>query len=366
MHTMHPTLLIGPADWDAQRLPRAEFEVRINALWCDAPQAGGAVVYGDARDHAALAYLTHFTPKLEAAVALIPRAGDARLLVGGGINMLPAAQPLTWIENLLPLRSLGKSVTEWARGLGEQPILIGGDAMPYAMHGEIAKAFGSDTALQDGIGIVHKRMRCKSARELSAVRESCAILADAVAALTEANASGESVTAAIIAAEHAAYRRGAQDVRSLFSLDGGSTLRPFDRPVEQAVDPLQAYLAVRHAGYWAEGFVVLRRQPHTARDAARKALQAGITRVAPGTKRSESTAAIARALQGRRRHPVSLPSAVSIGLALEETVPDDEPLAAGEVISLRAGMADPESGSAVVSAMIAVGERGHEILWSAL
>ena len=28
-------------------------------------------------------------------------------------------------------------------------------------------------------------------------------------------------------------------------------------PVETHVDPLQAYVAVRQAGYWAEGFVML-------------------------------------------------------------------------------------------------------------
>ena len=33
MHTMHPTLLVGPADWDAARLPWAEFEGRLAAFW---------------------------------------------------------------------------------------------------------------------------------------------------------------------------------------------------------------------------------------------------------------------------------------------------------------------------------------------
>jgi len=33
-----------------------------------------------------LAYLTNFTPKLEPALALIPRAGEPRLLVGGGVG----------------------------------------------------------------------------------------------------------------------------------------------------------------------------------------------------------------------------------------------------------------------------------------
>ncbi len=103
MHTMHPTLRIGSADWNPAHLPRGEFEGRIAQLWVDHPDAGGAIVYGDPHDHSALSYLTHFTPKLEASLALIPREGAIRLLVGGGPNMVPAARPLTFIEDLQAL-----------------------------------------------------------------------------------------------------------------------------------------------------------------------------------------------------------------------------------------------------------------------
>ena len=47
----------------------------------------------------------------------------------------------------------------------------------------------------------------------------------------------------------------------MFSLDGGVSLRPFDTPVERAVDPLQVYVAVRQSGYWAEGSAVLAVSP---------------------------------------------------------------------------------------------------------
>ena len=112
---MHPTLLVGPSDWDSLRMPRDEFLARATALWRGAPAAGGAIVYGDRAHHAELAYLTGFTPKLEAALALIPRVGAPRLLVGGGVNMLQAAKPLTFIENLQPLRNVGETVAQWAR-----------------------------------------------------------------------------------------------------------------------------------------------------------------------------------------------------------------------------------------------------------
>ena len=365
MRTMHSTLLVGPADWDAQRLPLEEFHARLNALWCGASQAGGAIVYGDAADHAALAYLTHFTPKLEAAIALLSLDGDAKLLVGGGINMLPAAKPLTWISNLLPLRSAAKAVTEWSASLagGSGLVLIGGDSMPYAMHREIAAALDPDVVIDDGTPIVRAQMRRKSARELAAIQEASLVLGEAVAALRQAKDRG--VTAAVLAAEHVAWRRGAQDVRSLFSLDGGRTLLPFDVLVGAAVDPLQVYLAVRHSGYWAEGFAMLSAQPHAPLIAAKAALKAALAQVAPGVTPGVLTETLATAMSAFAPHPIMTPSVVGIGLALQQDVPAEEPVGVGEVLSLRAGTSDSQQGSAMVSAMVAVTENGRDILWSA-
>lgn len=365
MRAMHPTLLVGPADWDPQRMPLEEFQVRLAALWRDGGQAGGAIVYGDAADHAALAYLTNFTPKLEPAVALLSRTGEAKLLVGGGINMIPAAKPLTWIGNLLPLRSAAKAVAEWSATLadGSSLMLIAGDAMPYAMHCEIVAALGSDVSIADATPIVRAQMRRKSARELAAIREASLMLGEAVAELRQSKDRG--VTAAVLAAEHVAWRSGAQDVRSLFSLDGGRTLLPFDVLVGATVDPLQVYLAVRHSGCWAEGFVMLSAQPHAPLIAAKAALQAALAQVAPGVTPSALSKTLATAMAPFAPHPVTAPAVIGIGLALQQDVPADEPLGVGEVLSLRAGISDPQQGSAMVSAMIAVTENGCDIFWSA-
>src|SRR5215813_10920828 len=111
VQTMHPTLLIGPADWDAAGMPRQEFEGRIAALWdvCE-PDVARVIVFGSARHHAELAWFTHFTPKLEPGLALIERCGAVRLFVGGGVNMLDAARPLTWVDELLPLYRAPKAI----------------------------------------------------------------------------------------------------------------------------------------------------------------------------------------------------------------------------------------------------------------
>ena len=245
---MQSTLLVGPADWDARRMPKDEFVARIAAFWRRCPSANGAIVYGGRAHHAELAYLTNFTPKLEAALALIPRAGAPQLMVGGGANMLPAAKPLTWIDDLRPLRNVGKAVAEWAagqRGDG-RPVLIGGPSMPHALRQELAKALGD--GIEDKTADLAALMRRKSAHEIAAIRAACATLAAAMTAIGDAKRTGAGVTAAVLAGEHAAHRRGAQDVRTLFSLDDGCSLRPLDTPVERVVDPLQVYVAVRLLG----------------------------------------------------------------------------------------------------------------------
>src|SRR5262249_6338395 len=153
------------------RLPQEEFAARTAALWRDHPSAGGAIVYGDRGNHAEFAYLTHFTPQLGAALALIPRPGAGTLLGGCGANMRQAAKPLTFVADLRPLRAVGKSVAQWAREQGGTPVLIGGGAMPYALHREIAGALAGEPA--DKTTALRALMRRKSASELALLREAC-------------------------------------------------------------------------------------------------------------------------------------------------------------------------------------------------
>lgn len=367
MLVMNPTLLVGPSDWDAARMPQQEFAARASALWRANPSAAGAIVYGDRVNHAELAYLTHFTPKLEAALALIPRADAPALLVGGGANMLQAAKPLTFIADLRPLRNAGETVAQWARALSNgAPILIGGASMPYALHQEIAEAL--EGAIEDKTAQLRALMRCKSARELAALREACATLAAAVAAMRAAHGAGASAITTVLAGEQAANRSGAQDVRTLFSLDHGGTLRPFETTVERAVNPLQVYVAVRRFGYWAEGFALLTATPHPCAQRAGAVLRSAVGRVQAGGRCSELALGIAEAVRPLHLHPVTTGAVGNaIGLALEENplIADgcEDQFEVGGVYSLRVGLSDGRD-HAVVSAMVAVRGRGNDVLWS--
>ncbi len=370
MQTMHPTLLIGPGDWDPQQIPRKDYDDRLAALWHDHDKAGGAIIYGDSRNHAALAYLTHFTPKLEAALALIPRRGEPRMLIGGGVNMLPAAKPLTFISALAPLRDAAKSAADWADGLpaGTSLVLIGGEAMPNDLRRALDRALGGGLRFENGDAPLQARMSQKSPRELHVIRKACATLGAAVVALRDAVRGGKSVTDCILHAEQAALQRGAQDVRSLFSLDGGRTLRPFDVPVAQPSDPLQIYLAVRHDGYWAEGFV----RAAVAEDALGGKVERILRAMAADAKAGLSCQQLQQILDTGRgtRKPHPLADGLfgsSIGLSLDEPPllrrDSDATLEEGAVYSLRAGLVDQAGAGAIVSTMIAVTTGGSEVLW---
>jgi Xaa-Pro aminopeptidase len=366
MHTMHPTLLIGPADWDRVRWPRQAFAQRLARLWQDHPDAVGAMVYGNASDHAALAYLTHFTPKLEAALALIPRAGAPHLLVGGGVNMLPAARPLTFIKDLGLLRGVA-SAAEWVRGLpAGHVVLIGGTAMPYDLRSALDAAFAP--RLTNGDDPLRRRMRTKSAREHAALRTACATLQAATTALQTSFRSSRGVTDCVLAAEHAALQAGAQDVRSLFALDRGPTLRPFDRPIQEHIDPLQVYLAVQHDGYWAEAFLPLSDKPHAISSRVRDTVDAMVAAAKPGLSSSDLWRIVEKSRDECGLHPCAAGiSGCSIGLALDEELlrkhADDVRLAPGGVYSLRAGFCDGDGVAAVASAMVIVTDMGCERIW---
>ena len=82
MRTVQPSIVIGSYSWDQDRLPRDEFQIRMDALSraMDANGWQAVLIYGDAAEHAALAYFTNFTPRLRWGMALLPRQGEPRLI----------------------------------------------------------------------------------------------------------------------------------------------------------------------------------------------------------------------------------------------------------------------------------------------
>jgi len=367
--TSQPTLLIGPSDWDAEVMPKTEFTERIAALWDLYPEAPCAIVYGDRVHHAELAYLTNLAPKLEAAVALLFPDGEPELHVGGGPNMIGAARPLTFVTELKPLRggeAIGRRAAESRARRSGAPLLIGGGYMPTALRQDIVEAIGEPPI--DATAQVWTLMRRTTKYEQLAMYNTGVALGATVDAIVSAFEAGAGVTDAVLAGERAAYDDGAQDVRTLFSLNGGHTLQPFTAPIEQQVDPLQVYVAVRRFNYWAEGFDSISTKPQPAFDKAQDLLRLALAAIKPGVDPADVEKRVVTVMAPYRPHPVTEGALVSrIGMALEEPPHTNAgaPLQAWEFCSVRVGITDSAQNHAIASAMIRVRDEGLDVFWSA-
>ena len=374
MLNMHSLLLVGPYDWDPALMPRLEFEERIRAFWARIPASAGsfAVIYGDSRHHAEMAYLTHFVPKVRSAMAIVPREGEPLLLLPGSRNSFSSAERLSCFKNLDLLTDPAKAVDKWVAdhpGTAKRGVLLGTAAMRPQQYQHLLAAFPDNAAPLEASHTLRALMRMKRPRELTAIRRGCEILSAAAGVLAEAQRSGAHVTAAVLEAERAANAMGAQDVRSLFSLDGGATLRPFSSLIERAVDPLQVSTAVLHAGYWVEGLVLCSNKSHAVRERVGEALRALTSQAKAGAKAGDLANAVAAAIEPYKPHPmIGACIGNGIGMALEDAprldAKGDAALEAGAVYTLCVGATDGRQ-HAMLSAMVLVGENGAEVLWSA-
>ncbi len=376
MRMKNTALLTGPYDWDPELVPLAEFEGRLAAARRMLIEFGAAalLVHGHSVDHGALAYLTGFVPKLGPAFALVPCDGPIRILASGGPGMISSAKRLTWVEDVRPLKNLRNNLKEWLVEIDRKGQVVlgvwGGNIMaqrPYLAVATAIQPSGKILEMEDQLDALRRH---KSPRELELLREACRILGVACAAFERAAAEDSGARTVALAAERAAFSNGAQDVRILASARIGGSPLSFDGPDDIRLAPLLACLAVRFAGYWAEGLITVADSPSGAHARAAVALTAMLREARPGTKSNDLLRAAARHLPPYRFHP-AVESAIGngIGLSLEES-PTFGPgknsrLEEGGVYTIRCGAMGEGSDNAVVSAMVEVNASGINVLWPA-
>lgn len=374
MQMKNTALLTGPYDWDAELWPLAEYDARLSTVYrvMDECHLGALLVHGNSIEHGSLAYLTGFTPKLGPAFALVPREGAIRLLVSGGPGMIGSAKRLTWVEDVRPIGNLGDSLSEWlnqaVRAKAARIGLWGGAKLaqrPYLALGAAIQPFGGVVEMEEPLDTLRRR---KSARELQLLRESCRILSPACEAFERTVSEGAGARSAALAAERTAFARGAQDVRILASARDGGPPLPLLGAVDIRCAPLLVCVAVRFAGYWAEGLLTVAAQPGRALAHAEVRLASMLHRARPGTTAGELRLEAAQNAAPYKIHPFAHAAIGNgIGLSLEEasSLNNDEKsrLEAGGVYAIRAGALGEGSDAALVSAMIAVTENGSEVLW---
>src|ERR1700761_7582958 len=139
MQILESTLLTGPYDWDERVLPRGEYEARLARVRAAMAQAGAdaLVVHGHPGNYGALAYLTGFTSKLGATLALVPHEGPLHILAPGTPKMMDIAKRLTWVEDVRPLGNAPKTIAAFA-GDGNALATWAFGALPQALYNGIA------------------------------------------------------------------------------------------------------------------------------------------------------------------------------------------------------------------------------------
>ena len=376
MQTVQPCVTIGSYVWAQDRLPYDEFTLRLDELRTAMERNGwpAVLVYGDVREHAALAFLSSFIPRVRWGMALLPRTGDARLLCAMSTRDLPAMRTLTWVADVRS--GMGpeweKAFDPWVERLkGDQAQKLGTlgfDIMAPVLHAAVRRSLGERFALQRADDVVAIPARRKRPRELTMMRASCKLLETAAKTFAESWRRNHEPETAALDAEGLARSRAAQDVRTLVSLDGGRTLVPFQGHFGKCPGPLVGYLAVKVLGYWADMFVTVDDgsiAPATRH--AEAALDAIIASMRPGVRTGEVHAKAVGALAPYQLHPV-LGGSVGhgIGLSLHEgaefQASADAILAEDGVYALQVGAADADAGHVLMSAIVRVAAKGTEVL----
>jgi Xaa-Pro aminopeptidase len=375
MQTMQPSVTIGSYLWAQDRLPYDEFTLRLDELRGAMDRNGwpAVLVYGDVREHAALAYLSNFIPRVRWGMVLLPRTGDARLLCAMSTRDLPAMRTLTWITDVQS--GMGpeweKAFDPWLERLkGERVVelgTIGFGLMAPVLNEAVRRSLGERFLLRRADDVLAVPPQRKRPRELTMMRASCKVLEAATKVFVDSwRASREPETAALDA-ERTARSLAAQDVRTLISLDGGRTLVPYQGRFEKKAGPLVGYLAVKTMGYWADLFVTASDRAAPAFQRAEAALETLIANVQPGARAGELYAKTINALAPFPLHPV-LSGSVGhgIGLSLNEQpelcAQADAALVEDGVYTLQLGVADAEAGNVLVSAIVRATAKGPEVL----
>jgi Xaa-Pro aminopeptidase len=373
MRTVHPCTMIGAYGFEQDRVPRDEFQIRLGALNAimDHKGCSAMLVYGEAREHSDLAYFTNFIPRHRWALALLPRRGEARLLVSMSSRDMPAQRLMTWIPEVMSAWSWESVFDPWLAGLGSDAAADIGtvrfDLMRPPLMAALEKSLGNRFRLIAADSEV--RARPTRPRELSLMRDACTLVRAGAAAFMQAWREGAGVETAALAGERSARALAAQDVRTLASFDGGRTLAPFRGAFEPKSEstPLLGYIAVKHRGYWAETFVGAAERPSDIQQRAQAGLAAALRSAGPGVRAADLHAQATRPLGGAALHPV-LGGSIGrrIGFSSNEggELRRDarHVLAAGDVYALHVGTSDPSAGGAVASAMVAITPTGRELL----
>jgi hypothetical protein len=343
-------LLHGLGEWDETLLPADEYHARQD-LWRGRQAAlglAGTLLYGDSDAYGVLAYFAQHVPRMGWAVLALPTEGPPVLFAAVlGARELTVVQEETPVADVRPASDLPGYLSSFA----SLPFGLASSApLPRREEALLRAARAAGPPFQDVGAEVAALMAAKRPRERLALAEAAGVLAAAFSAL--AAADDPSPRLRLLAAEREARRRGAFEVRALWSRDGRhfhgyEALVPEGRGA-----PFTVYLAVSRRGYWAEALqTVAGGRDDRLRAEAR--LDALLARLAGGSAGTLPKVAGAH------------PAVHGIGLSPVEPClvahASPEP---GQVLALHVAAPATVGGTChLTSALVYASESGPDVLW---
>ncbi len=333
------------------------------------------LVYGDVREHAALAFLSSFIPRVRWGMALLPRSGDARLLCAMSTRDLPAMRTLTWIADVRS--GMGpewdKAFDPWFdRFTGDQAQklgTIGFDIMAPVLYAAVRRSLGERFALQRADDICRHSIAPQAAARTdddAGVVQACSkprqkLLSRAGAAITSRKPRRSMPSAS----------RGRTPRRMSARWSASTAAARWCRSRAASRNAKARWSAISPSRFWAIGPICsspsMTVPSRAAARHAEAALDAIIANMRPGARTDALHAKAVGALAPYKLHPV-LGGSVGhgIGLSLHEgaefDASDDATLVEDGVYALQVGAAEAKAGNALISAIVRVAAKGAEVL----
>jgi Xaa-Pro aminopeptidase len=251
----HSVLKRGCSTWDAQQMPKSEFEARLDRVRSEMAQLGldVLVIYGDNYSFGDICYLTNYFPKVRGGLALVPRDGTPALLLNIGSRDVPFAKTLTWVDDVRASNQVGIDGAKLLKEKGFENARLGlvdsGRGFPLPQLEEMKKAL-PDANWKSMDTMCQSARLTKTTREITAMSAAGRLLHDICEGAAAFIKPGRKEFEIIADIDRCARDLGAEDLRILA---GAKRLNPPSfKQAAQVNSHWAVYFAVQHERYWAE------------------------------------------------------------------------------------------------------------------